>query len=297
MIENNLIFYLKRWFLNRYVLLTGVVMISGVLFVYNQKKLATIVDLTDDAQQVYEKELKQEQERLAAMGLEKNPSQLSYVEIMEQEDFNLADEETLKQQDTDNDGLSDYEEIYIYGTSAFLEDSDGDGLSDSQEIKAGTDPLCAEGDICGSDEREKDLAQKEMLIEDIYINEEESGLADFNKELSEIDIAEMDPDLLRQALIESGAPPEDIEALSDEEVITLYKMAMQEVQVLEGEVDNSAGVDDGSVIIDEDNLDDLTVEEIRKLLEEQGVEAELLAEISDEELKILFDEAIKESQN
>lgn len=296
MIENNLIFYLKRWFLNRYTLLTAVVIVSGVFFVYNQKKLVSIIDLTDDAEQVYEKQLKEQQEKLSAMGLEKDPSQLSYVEIMEQEDFNLGDEKTLKQQDTDNDGLSDYEEIYIYGTSAFLEDTDGDGLSDSQEIKAGTDPLCAKGDICGSDEREKDLAQKEMLIDNVYISDEESGLADFNKELSEIDIANMDPNFLRQALIDSGAPVEEIESLSDEEVVTLYQMAMQEAQATEITEGEEATDNDTPIIIDEDNLTDLTVEEIRYLLTEQGVEPEVLAEIGDEELRLLFDEAIQESQ-
>ncbi len=43
--------------------------------------------------------------------------------------------------DTDGDGLTDYEEIYVYGTDPLNPDTDGDGFSDGQEIEMGTDPL------------------------------------------------------------------------------------------------------------------------------------------------------------
>jgi hypothetical protein len=43
--------------------------------------------------------------------------------------------------DDDNDGLSDDDEIGIYGTNPLLEDTDGDGVNDGLEIEAGTDPL------------------------------------------------------------------------------------------------------------------------------------------------------------
>ncbi len=46
-----------------------------------------------------------------------------------------------KEKDTDRDGLSDYDERYIYGTSPYDQDSDNDGYSDYDEVKAGTDPL------------------------------------------------------------------------------------------------------------------------------------------------------------
>lgn len=42
--------------------------------------------------------------------------------------------------DSDNDGLSDYEEIAIYGTSIDQNDTDGDGLFDNEEILIGSDP-------------------------------------------------------------------------------------------------------------------------------------------------------------
>jgi hypothetical protein len=43
--------------------------------------------------------------------------------------------------DSDGDGLSDEDEIGIYGTNPLLSDTDGDGMDDGREVLAGTDPL------------------------------------------------------------------------------------------------------------------------------------------------------------
>ena len=45
--------------------------------------------------------------------------------------------------DNDGDGLTNYEERYLYFTNAELTDTDGDGVSDHQEILDGKDPLVA----------------------------------------------------------------------------------------------------------------------------------------------------------
>jgi len=42
--------------------------------------------------------------------------------------------------DSDFDGLSDYEEIYVYGTDPLNPDSDGDGFSDGDEVRNGYNP-------------------------------------------------------------------------------------------------------------------------------------------------------------
>lgn len=55
----------------------------------------------------------------------------------------------LQQKDSDSDGLSDYDELYVYGTSPYLADTDSDGVDDKTEIEQGTDPNCAEGTDCG----------------------------------------------------------------------------------------------------------------------------------------------------
>jgi len=45
--------------------------------------------------------------------------------------------------DTDDDGLSDGDEVNIYATNPLLRDTDGDGVSDGQELAAGTNPNSA----------------------------------------------------------------------------------------------------------------------------------------------------------
>ena len=54
-------------------------------------------------------------------------------------------QESLKTKDTDEDGLTDWDELNVYETSPYLEDSDSDGISDWEEINRGTDPNCPEG--------------------------------------------------------------------------------------------------------------------------------------------------------
>lgn len=47
---------------------------------------------------------------------------------------------SVSKADTDGDGLSDYDEIYVYGTDPLKADSDGDTLNDGDEIAIGLDP-------------------------------------------------------------------------------------------------------------------------------------------------------------
>ncbi|WP_297489700.1 calcium-binding protein [Thermococcus sp.] len=42
--------------------------------------------------------------------------------------------------DTDGDGLTDWQELFWYGTNPLAQDTDGDGFTDFEEVKAGSDP-------------------------------------------------------------------------------------------------------------------------------------------------------------
>lgn len=78
----------------------------------------------------------------------------SLAQLSPDEQKNQTDE-VLKKLDTDKDGLNDYDEISIYGTSAFLDDSDGDGYGDKTEILTGHDPLCNDKtQNCGANQGE-----------------------------------------------------------------------------------------------------------------------------------------------
>jgi len=54
--------------------------------------------------------------------------------------INVPDNTTLQSMDTDNDGLNDYQELYVTYTNPFLTDTDNDGYSDYYEYQSGSDP-------------------------------------------------------------------------------------------------------------------------------------------------------------
>jgi hypothetical protein len=54
--------------------------------------------------------------------------------------------------DSDNDYLTDYEEVMIYKTDPLNPDTDGDGYLDGEEVKNGYNPL-GEGLLPGNENR------------------------------------------------------------------------------------------------------------------------------------------------
>lgn len=64
------------------------------------------------------------------------------------EELELEREQKLKEQDTDKDTLNDYDELYVFRTSPFLEDTDSDGENDGQEVATNSDPNCPKGKTC-----------------------------------------------------------------------------------------------------------------------------------------------------
>lgn len=52
----------------------------------------------------------------------------------------MKSDDQLKQTDSDNDGLSDFDEINIYRTNPLSADTDGDGYNDGTEIEYNYDP-------------------------------------------------------------------------------------------------------------------------------------------------------------
>jgi hypothetical protein len=80
-----------------------------------------------------------------ALPFVRKPSAVTFKTTEQLEKERLA---ALKVKDTDSDSLTDYEELYIYWTSPYLEDSDSDGDSDSKEITEGNDPSCPKTKVC-----------------------------------------------------------------------------------------------------------------------------------------------------
>jgi len=182
-------------------------------------------------------------------------------------------------QDTDEDGLNDFEEEFIYGTSAFLRDTDSDGFSDKEEIDNGEDPLCPRGQDCLTFvEGEEDPA---------------SGAAP----------AELTSEQVRQLILDqTDITEESLANFTDEDLMVLYNETIAEVG--NPFIKTSTGPDtvnpdfedlalpDGQplpgtdlVITSVDQVQNLTPAEVRSYLLSLGAKEEDLAEFSDEDLK------------
>lgn len=178
------------------------------------------------------------------------------------------EDEQLRDQDSDEDGLTDYEELRVYGTNAFIADSDSDGLTDISEIENGTNPNCPEGQDCfnGTDSDLADQPQSEFQTGEVF------------------DLVS-NPTELKRILIEQGADPRLVNSLDDQ---SLQALASQSFDALAGGTPEQFAL-----------LQGLSAEEIRTLLKVNGATDELLEQLSDEELVELYQQslALEEASN
>ncbi len=185
----------------------------------------------------------------------------------------------LQNQDSDLDGLSDYSEIYLYKTSAYLEDTDGDGLLDKEEIVQGTDPNCPEGEECygpeATGEAITDTENEQETISNTNINQID--------ELNASDSTVMDSDLLKlQTQLLSGEITLEELGINDPQLQEMLDQA-KELQAQEAE---QLSPEEKEPIKEE--LKELSPEEIRQELEQRGIDKSLLEQIDDETLRQLF---------
>lgn len=128
----------------------------------------------------------------------------------------------LRSKDTDKDGLSDYEELYLYGTSPYLEDTDSDGFDDNNEISSSEDPNCPRGQNCiggGS------LASPDDKGQQIKSTIPEVPPEDLTKNPLDLSISE-----IRELLKNAGMEESLLNKISDEELQKLYQESLVEVQ-------------------------------------------------------------------
>ncbi len=124
--------------------------------------------------------------------------------------------DSLRFRDTDNDGLSDYDELYKYGTSQYLADTDSDGIKDSDEVKQGTNPLCAEGKECSA--QTEDLAG--VVTTSALVASTQQALGPVPTELNDL---LTNPAQLRQALIASGVDAKVVSQVSDADLLSMVQ--------------------------------------------------------------------------
>jgi len=136
----------------------------------------------------------------------------------------LTAEEQLKNQDTDGDGLSDWDELNIYHTSPYLADSDSDGIPDGVEVANGTDPNCPQGKDCGN--IAPIVATGTSAIG--AIGGDTSGAGSNLASSSSTDLVNMlsgasDAASLRKLLIQSGMDKAELDQISDADLMKNYQ--------------------------------------------------------------------------
>jgi len=201
-------------------------------------------------------------------------------------DLSDVDVEDLKKRDTDNDGLTDFEEIYIYETSAYLADSDSDGDDDLAEIKVGQDPTCAKGVNCFSGAQEESTIQEEGLAADPLLN--------------------ITAENLRILLVKSKQIKEaDLVSIPDDELLTMFHQMIndnsdlaEQLRIVLVQQMNNAKMEQQDFATAENqpevtDLQNLSIEQIKKnLLANTDLTEADLAKVDDEALRQLYLEAL-----
>lgn len=235
----------------------------------------------------------------------KRPSALFALEHSsssgEEEKTAVQIKEESKQKDTDQDGLSDYDELYIYNTSPYLPDSDSDGTSDKQEIEQGTDPNCPKGQNCGMMEIANPLAAGKVTttveLPLFVLPTTEQLLA------QTIFGGNPDPKVLRDFLLKQGVSKDLLDSIPDAELLSVFQQMVtptsssasflvQNMPALPTAT-SSAGQLNSLLNFGQTPQNILDPKFLRQLLREKGVTEEDLKKIDDKTLI----EAVKQILN
>lgn len=177
------------------------------------------------------------------------------------EEDKIAD---LKQTDTDQDGLTDYQELYQHHTSAFLPDTDSDGYSDFEEATKGEDPLCPLGENCN-------LLQ--LITPQTKIAEVIQGVTlDPNLTFADAMAAEF-----KKFLLANGIPEAELAKMTTEDLLAMMEALESSGAFAEADLSSSAGPT-----------------EVREfLLSQPNANAEEINNLSDEDLIKIRDKILE----
>jgi len=204
-----------------------------------------------------------------------------------------------QKKDTDNDGLTDFDEEYVYKTSAYLDDSDSDGFTDKMEIDSGNDPNCPAGQSCGvaiavGDDSDSSSGEIVLPSADTFLD------------------GNATPEMVREALRQSGASEEMLASLDDQALMAAYGEVVKETGSASAvknlktetgdEADKTVPVDtippeEGGATPSEVDLASLTPAQIRELLLQSGMDEATLNSVDDETLLDVLEEAMSEMKS
>jgi hypothetical protein len=147
--------------------------------------------------------------------------------------------ERQKLMDTDEDGLNDYDELYVFKTSAYLADSDSDGIDDYTEVYEGGDPNCPLGRDCNSQLASPE-GQGEVSADVEGLMPGTSAISPVEEviaagEIEETDdvyelLGEMTAEEIRTMLKDAGMPEDQLDALDDDTLMAVFNDALAQTQ-------------------------------------------------------------------
>ena len=190
--------------------------------------------------------------------------------------------QSLRERDTDGDGLNDFDELNVYETSPYIADSDSDGLNDNVEIAGGTDPNCPQGQTCG---RVLTNTTNTQAADDLFPDLVPTETPD----TSAIDPSNLTVDELRKILKDAGASAEEVDKISDEDLLATY----QEVLAEEGQGSATTTEDYDAVTYEE--LSSMSANDIRQILVDSGVPQETIDQYDDATLIQIFQDSLEET--
>lgn len=189
---------------------------------------------------------------------------------------------TLQNTDSDQDGLTDFEELYVRGTSPYLQDTDSDGITDYTEIAENTNPNCPEGQDC----------LQERVGGDVIVTDAAERFQDLAGTAAD-DSTTLNPrpnlsaDEIKAFLVESGVEQSEIDEIPDEELEAIYQ------QVYEQE---AAGASANSQVQSEiSRLQAMNIDERRSYLVQSGISSSEVDALSDDEINELFQQGLSET--
>ncbi|MDD4607148.1 MAG: hypothetical protein PHS07_02300 [Patescibacteria group bacterium] len=195
----------------------------------------------------------------------------------------VSDEELigLQNKDTDQDGLTDFEELYIYKTSPYLVDSDSDGKSDQEEITTGENPNCAPGQDCG------------VVNENTNNNQPIENI----NNLDTFSTSDLESQELRELLLQAGVPQDVLNQTDDQTLFEVYQETIEETGGLDLEVLNQTQVENSDQQSMLDYFEKMSASELRSLMISEGFDPEVLDSMDDETLKATVLESLRQEAN
>ncbi len=126
----------------------------------------------------------------------------------------------LRYRDTDGDGLSDFDELYIYHTSPYLYDTYSLGMSDKQMIEKGLNP-CPNGIDCSNPV----ISGVGSPVQNSVTSSLDENTMAVLSTSTALNLAQIlsDPNQIRQLLIQNGMSSSTVAQISDSDLVTMVE--------------------------------------------------------------------------